>query len=80
VGERPLLQFPSLLLRASCPWRLACRTTLPTLREKPLKIGAKVVNHSNYVISQLAEVAMPRKLFVAILGRIALLRLACASG
>jgi hypothetical protein len=50
------------------------------LREKLVKIGAKVVTHAKYVIVQLAEVAVPRKLFAAILGRIGRLRLACASG
>jgi hypothetical protein len=54
--------------------------TLTTLREKLIKIGAKVVRHSKYVLFQLAEVAVPRKLFAAILGRIGRLRLACASG
>jgi Transposase DDE domain group 1 len=54
--------------------------TLTTLREKLIKIGAKVVRHSKYVVFQLAEVAVPRKLFAAILGRIGPLRLACASG
>jgi hypothetical protein len=54
--------------------------TLTTLREKLIKIGAKVVRHLKYVIFQLAEVAVPRQLFAAILGRIARLRLACASG
>ena len=54
--------------------------TLTTLREKLIKIGAKVVSHSKYVIFQLAEVAVPRQLFAAILERIARLRLVCASG
>ena len=54
--------------------------TLTTLREKLIKIGAKVVSHSKYVIFQLAEVAVPRKLFAAILTRIGRLRLACDSG
>jgi hypothetical protein len=54
--------------------------TLTTLREKLVKIGAKVVSHSKYVIFQLAEVAVPRQLFAAILERIGELRLACASG
>jgi hypothetical protein len=54
--------------------------TLTTLREKLIKIGAKVVRHSKYVIFQLAEVAVPRKLFAAILTRIARLRPKCASG
>jgi len=54
--------------------------TLTTLREKLVKIGAKVVTHAKYVIFQLAEVAVPRQLFAAILERIGRLRLACASG
>jgi hypothetical protein len=54
--------------------------TLTTLREKLIKIGAKVVAHSKYVIFQLAELAVPRQLFAAILERIGRLRLACASG
>ncbi|HKI38598.1 MAG TPA: transposase, partial [Gemmataceae bacterium] len=53
---------------------------LTTLCEKLVKIGGKVVAHSKYVIFQLAEVAVPRKLFGAILERIGRLRLACASG
>ena len=40
--------------------------TLTTLKEKLLKIGAKVVSHSRYVVFQMAEVAMPRDLFVDI--------------
>ena len=56
------------------------RWNLTTLREKLVKIGAKVVAHSKYVIFQLAEVAVPRKLFARILKRIARLSLACASG
>jgi hypothetical protein len=54
--------------------------TLTTLRETLIKIGAKVVSHSKYVIFQRAEVAVPRQLFAAILERIARLRLVCASG
>jgi hypothetical protein len=53
---------------------------LTTLREKLVKIGAKVVAHAKYVVFQLAEVAVPRQLFAAILGRIGRLRLACTSG
>ena len=49
--------------------------SLTTLREKLVKIGAKVVRHAKYVTFQLAEVAVPRKLFRAILRRIAKLRL-----
>jgi hypothetical protein len=45
--------------------------TLTTLREKLIKIGAKVTRHSKYVTFQLAEVAVTRDLFAAILDRIA---------
>jgi hypothetical protein len=48
--------------------------TMTTLREKLIKIGAKVVRHSKYVFFQMAEVAVPRKLFAAILERIQRLR------
>jgi hypothetical protein len=44
--------------------------TLTTLREKLIKIGAKVVHHARYVTLQLAEVAIPRRLYGAILERI----------
>jgi hypothetical protein len=54
--------------------------TLTTLREKLIKIGAKVVAHAKYVTFQLAEVAVPRQLFARILERIARLCPACASG
>jgi hypothetical protein len=52
--------------------------SLTTLREKLIKIGAKVVRHARYVTFQMAEVAVPRKLFAAILERIARLRTAPA--
>jgi hypothetical protein len=48
--------------------------SLTTLREKLIKIGAKVVRHSRSVIFQLAEVAIPRHLFAEILRRIDELR------
>jgi hypothetical protein len=44
---------------------------LTTLREKLVKSGAKVVRHAKYVTFQLAEVAVPVRLFAAILDRIA---------
>ena len=49
--------------------------TLTTLKEKLIKIGAKVVRHARQVIFQMAEVAVPRELFRAILERIGRLRL-----
>ena len=41
--------------------------SLTTLREKLVKIRAKVVRHGRYVTFQLAEVAVPRNLFQKIL-------------
>ena len=38
-----------------------------TLREKLIKIGAKVMRHGRYITFQMAEVAIPRHLFAAIL-------------
>ncbi len=48
--------------------------SLTTLREKLVKIGAKVVRHGRYVTFQMAEVAIPRALFADILRRIDRLR------
>jgi hypothetical protein len=53
--------------------------TLTTLREKLIKIGAKVVRHSRQIIFQMAEVAVPKELFRAILEGIERLRLAVAA-
>jgi hypothetical protein len=48
--------------------------SLTSLREKLVKIGAKVVRHGRYVIFQMAEVAVPKELFHEILQLIAELR------
>jgi hypothetical protein len=48
--------------------------SLTSLREKVVKIGAKVVAHGRYLVFQMAEVALPRALFRSILDRIAGLR------
>jgi len=48
--------------------------SLRTLRDKLVKIGAKVISHSRYVIFQMAEVAVSRILFREILDRIRQLR------
>jgi hypothetical protein len=45
-----------------------------------IKIGAKVVSHSEALMFQLEEVAVPRAWFAAILGRIGRLRAAPSSG
>jgi Transposase DDE domain group 1 len=50
------------------PW------SLTSLREKLIKIGAKVVSHGRYVTFQLAEVAVSRQMFADILMLIARLR------
>ena len=51
----------TLALRKNWNW------SLTTLREKLVKIGAKVVRHGRYVTFQLAKVAVPRNLFQKIL-------------
>src|SRR3989442_13840323 len=50
------------------PW------SLTSLRQKLIKIGAKVVSHGRYVTFQLAEFAVPRQMFQEILMLIARLR------
>ena len=44
--------------------------SLTSLREKLIKIGAKIVRHGRYVVFQMAEVAIPRDLFADIMCRI----------
>ena len=63
----------NFLRRLALPKSVA-HWSLTTLREKLVKIGAKVVCHARYVIFQMAEVAVPKRLFAAILRRIARLR------
>jgi hypothetical protein len=46
------------------------RWSMTTLREKLIKIGAKVVRHARYTVFQMAEVAVPQDLFRSILRRI----------
>src|ERR1700730_12507309 len=48
--------------------------SLTSLKEKLIKIGAKVVSHGRYVAFQTAEVAIPRNLFADIVRLIAELR------
>jgi hypothetical protein len=49
--------------------------SLTSLKDKLIKIGAKVVSHGRYVIFQMAEVAIARQMFQEILQLIAELRL-----
>ena len=46
------------------------RWSLTTLREKVVKIGAKIITHARYTIFQMAEVAVPRDLFRRVLDMI----------
>lgn len=48
--------------------------SLTSLKEKLIKIGAKIISHGRYVAFQMAEVAIPRHLFADILRLIAELR------
>ena len=82
---RPLLfvlayNMGNFLRQAVLP-RSVRHWSLTTLREKLIKIGAKVVRYSRQVIFQMAEVAVPRELFRDILRAIENLRMpAIASG
>jgi hypothetical protein len=48
--------------------------SLTSLREKLIKIGAKLISHGRYVTFQMAEVAVSRQMFADILSLIARLR------
>ena len=54
--------------RVAEPW------SLTSLREKLIKIGAKVVRHGRYVTFQMAKVTVSRQMFAEILSLIARLR------
>ncbi len=54
--------------------RAIAHWSLTTLREKLVKIGARMVRHGRYVTFQLAEVAVSGRMFGQILARIARLR------
>ena len=71
---RPGLQPGQLPAQLALPDEVE-QWSLTTLREKLVKIGARIVRHGRYVVFQLAEVAVPRALFAEILRRIDGLRL-----
>ena len=48
--------------------------SLTSLREKLIKIGAKIIRDGRYVTFRMAEVAIPRDLFADIMRRIDRLR------
>jgi hypothetical protein len=50
------------------------RWSLTSLREKVVKIGAKVITHARYTVFQMADVAVPRDLFRRVLEMIDSLR------
>jgi hypothetical protein len=52
------------MLKTAEPW------SLTSLREKLIKIGAKVISHGRYVTFQMAEVAVPKQMFREILSSI----------
>ena len=52
--------------------------SLSSIQLKLIKIGAKIVSHSRMIIFQMAEVAVPEKLFRSMLSRIHRLGRACA--
>ena len=53
---------------------------MTTLREELIKSGAEVVRHAKGVTFPMADVAVPRASFAAILGRIGRLRAAPRPG
>ena len=59
----------NFLRRLALP-RAVKHWSLTMLREQLIKIGAKVVHHARYVTFQLAEVAVQRSLFAAIVERV----------
>jgi hypothetical protein len=64
----PLTTSPT----SSAPWR--CRRIAQWLRDRLVKIGAKIVRHGRTVIFQMAELMVPRNLFQQILTAAASLR------
>jgi len=67
-------QTPSFLRRLALPQSVR-HWSLTTLREKLIKVEAKVGTHARYVIFRRAEVAVPKRLSLAVLERIRRLRL-----
>jgi hypothetical protein len=69
--QLPVLAYNlgNFLRRIALPARVK-HWTLTTLRDKLIKIGGKMVHHARYVTFQLAEVAVARRLYRAILARV----------
>jgi len=62
----------NFLRRLVLPTEMA-RWSLTSLREKLVKIGARLVRHARRLVLQMAEVAVTRDLFAQILSRIRML-------
>jgi hypothetical protein len=69
----PDRQSSQLFSDLALPWAIE-RWSLTSLRERVVKIGAKVSAHARYTIFQIAEVAVPLQIFQEILWLIARLR------
>ena len=67
---RPVGRPPDHFMRTLALPKEVEHWSMTTLRDKLVKIGAKVVRHGRYVTFQLAEVAVPRDLFRKILSLI----------
>lgn len=65
----PAYNLGNFLHRLALP-RSVGHWTLTTLRDKLINVGAKMVHHARYITFQLAEVAVPRRLYQTILNRI----------
>ena len=70
------MHWPTISAISCARWRHRSRskTGRSSLRERLIKIGAKVVSHGRYVAFQMAEVAISRNLFGDILRLIVELR------
>ncbi len=68
IVDRPGEHLANFMRTSALP-RAVSQWSLMTLHDKLIKIGAKVAHHARYVTFQLAEVAVPRELFSAILER-----------
>ena len=68
-GRRPAYNLGNFMRTLALPKEVE-HWSMTTLRDKLVKIGAKVVRHGRYVTFQLAEVAVPRDLFRKILSLI----------
>jgi Transposase DDE domain group 1 len=66
--ERLASNLANFLRTSALPDRVE-HWSLTTLREKLVKIRARIVRHGGYVVFQPAEVAVPRALFAEILRR-----------